>query len=75
MLSKNESEQLQVLASNNVTYLKLIAEIETLTTKLTDLKKQYDEEFSLSDASLSVEIMSKDELNDEDEDLLEEITN
>ena len=75
MLSKNESEQLQVLASNNVRYLKLIKEIETLTTKLTYLKKQYDEEFSLSDASLSVEIMSKDELNDEDEDLLEEITN
>jgi len=75
VLSKNESEQLQVLASNNVTYLKLIAEIETLTTKLTDLKKQYDEEFSLSDASPSVEIMSEDELNDKDEDLLEEITN
>ena len=64
VLSKNESEQLQVLASNNVTYLKLIAEIETITTKLTKLKKQYDEEFSLFKDSPSVEIMSKDEFND-----------
>ena len=63
VLSKNESKMLQVLSSNNVTYLKLIAEIKIITTKLTEIKKQYGEEFSLSKASLSIERMSKDEFN------------
>ena len=42
--------------------------------KLTKLQKRYEEELSLSEASPSVEVLSKDELNDGDDDnMLDEI--
>ena len=47
----------------------MIAETETTAKKLTQLEKEYDEEFSSSKASPSVEILSKDELNNEDNDI------
>ena len=70
VLSKSEAEEIKVLETNNVTYLKLMAEIEVAQTKLTKLKKQYDEDFSLSEPSPSVEELNKDEFNKEDEDAL-----
>ena len=44
-----------MLETNNVTYLKLMAEIEAAQAKLTKLKKQYDKDFSLSEPSPSIE--------------------
>ena len=67
MLSKNESEQLKVFKENDVTYLKLLANVESTGKKLTSLEKQYDKEFlSSSESSLSVEELNKDKKDKED---------
>ena len=69
VLSKNESKQLKVLEENDVTYLKLLANVESAGKKLTSLRKKYDEEFlSSSEGSPSVEELSKDEEDGEDVD-------
>ena len=67
MLSKNESEQLKVFKENDVTYLKLLANVKSTGKKLTSLKNQYDKEFLCSsDSSLSVEELSEDKKGEED---------
>ena len=69
VLSKNESEQLKVLEENDVTYLKLLANVESAGKKLTSLRKKYDEEFlSSSEGSPSVEELSEDKEDGEDVD-------
>jgi len=69
VLSKNESEQLKVLEENDVTYLKLLADVESAGKKLTSLRKRYDKEFlSSSEGSPSVEELSEDKEDGEDVD-------
>ena len=46
VLSKNETEQIQALEANNVTYLKLLSEIEVIVNRLDFLKKEYNEQFT-----------------------------
>ena len=73
VLGKDEKEQFQVLQKHNVTYLKILAEVETHRRKLTELQKQYDKELSSREASLTVELLSKDEGNEEVDDILDEM--
>ena len=71
-MSKNESKQLKVLEKNDVTYLKLLADVKSAGKKLTSLKKRYDKEFlSSSEGSPSVEEISKDKEDGEDVDQLD----
>ena len=79
VLSKNEKEQIAVLRNNDVTYLKLLAAVETAQKELTELQKHYADKFSLSNAVSSsveeqsssvVECMNEDYYNDE-EDMLD----
>ena len=69
-LGKDESEQIECLHQNNVTYLRLMAAKETIELQLTSNQKAYDEQFlSESQANLrsqSSETAKNDCINDEE---------
>ena len=54
VLSKNEAEHIKVLRDKNVTYLCLLADVQTLETKLVTLQKEYDASFPSGDDSPTV---------------------
>ena len=68
VLSKNEAEHIKVLRDKNVTYLCLLADVQTLETKLVTLQKEYDASFPSGDDSPtvnnSVEFV-EEEINDD----------
>ena len=55
VLSKNEAEHIKVLRDNNVTYLCLLADVQTTETKLVTLQKEYDTSFPSGDDSSTVD--------------------
>ena len=62
-----------MLKEHNITYLMFLAEVKTTNRKLTKFQKRYDKELSLSEASPSVDFLSKNEFNNEDDDMLDQM--
>ena len=59
-LGKKPDKQIECLRNNNVTYLRLLAARETIESKLTSLKKLYEEQFC-SKSSVEVDTNSDNE--------------
>ena len=76
VLSKNETKQVKVLRDNNVTYLKLLAAVETTNKTLTSSQKEYDDKFSAfdnpRDQEASVEEIENKGCNNNDQENIDE---
>ena len=73
VLGKNERVQLTCLQENDVTRLLLLAAVETMKTKLTALKKEYDDKFSRPDTLVDRQLSVEESANDDDVSLEDEM--